>query len=530
MSVLSLFHIGSPFLRTNCTEKKEIYENFICSVCLDICHNPVVTLCNHICCYKCLYYSLLHKRKCPICKQAIKNNELKRITGKRKSEYEEIRIRCNLCNDELKIKNHKRHLKYCKYRRCNNYVLGCEYYDKKNKIKFHEESCEHRLIRCSSCSNLFYYKNRIFMLTLKEKYQLNIRSTYTYYSFYYNLLMNINYKFFNYKYITKKNVSCDNNLSKKLSILRTLQRTLDRLVYKAISTRRFSEINQRDTTVNPSLTTTTQSNRTFNPNQNNLHNHTGSNNKNVSKRGHANVSSYLNIQRNDANYQDHLNFNTSTENATLRSLETNIPLHPLITGRLNNTNIGVIGNERSLGGFGERKYLKEELHKLEKMSQAGLAGLAGQMGQKSRSDRVKGIPSKNELAKRRNRSHEEEFLNILPLRKTFNFKDKTSKDILVIIKELFQFENIDMSSICIDNKEFFLCNKNCFRNTIKNLKSELQQLLVLLYFCCCVGMPAMFTLGCMSYITTKGVFKFSFLLVNTFISLSQRFILKFFYS
>ncbi|CAG9478895.1 zinc finger protein, putative [Plasmodium vivax] len=528
MSVLSLFHIGSPFLRTNCVEEKKIYENFICSVCLDICHTPVVTVCNHICCYKCLYYSLLHKRKCPICKQAIRNNELKRIAGKRKREYEQLRIRCNLCKEELKIKNYEKHLKICKYKRCKNYMLGCDYYDKRNKLKAHEETCEHRLIRCSSCYNLFYYKNRIFMLTLKEKYEMNVRCTYTYYSFYYNLLMNTNFNFFKYnKCMANKYFSCDNYLSKKLSLLRSFQRTLERFVGK-------SDPGQGGPTVDQSNGEITQSSGGAPIQSGNLLNNAIKSGPSVFYRGRATGASELEIEGSEANYQRLLNFAPPSG-----GVADDGPLHMLRTSRLANAHTG--GSQQ---GESYESDSSGATDKLEEVSRAGEAS------QSSSTDHSRGShqSSGSHRSSRSHRSHcshrakrsgpprggnhsgEEEPLNILPLRKYFSFKDKNSKDIIVIIKELFQFDSVDMSNLCVDdNEEFFLCEKNCFRSTIKNLKSELEQSLVLLYFCCCVGMPAMFTLGCMSYITTKGLFRFSFLLASTFISLSQRLFFKFFY-
>ncbi|GAB66067.1 hypothetical protein PCYB_082280 [Plasmodium cynomolgi strain B] len=523
MSVLSLFHIGSPFLRTNCVDEKKIYENFICSVCLDICHTPVVTVCNHICCYKCLYYSLLHKKKCPICKQAIRNNELKRISGKRKREYEQLRIRCNLCNDELKIKNYEKHLKLCKYKRCKNYMLGCDYYDKRNKLKMHEEACEHRLIRCSSCYNLFYYKNRIFVLTLKEKYELNVRCTYTYYSFYYNLLMNTNFNFFSYnKYMTNKFFFFDNYLSRKLSVLGNFQRTLDRFVCK-------SPPGQRVPTIDRSNGVPTQSSGAAIQSENNFFNNAIKNGPTISYRGRATGSSELEFERSQANYQGLLNFSPP-----LGRVADGGPALPLRTSRLANAHMG--GSEEGESGESDNLGEADELEETSRASQASQSSSTDHSNGSHRSSRSHRAnrprrAKRNDPPSGGNDSSEEEPLNILPLRKNFSFNDKSSKDIIVIIKELFQFDNIDMSDICVhDNEEFLLCDKNCFKSTIKNLKSELEQSLVLLYFCCCVGMPAMFTLGCMSYITTKGLFKFSFLLASTFISLSQRLFFKFFYS
>ncbi|KJP84934.1 hypothetical protein AK88_05432 [Plasmodium fragile] len=516
MSVLSLFHIGSPFLRTNCVEEKKTYENFICSVCLDICHTPVVTVCNHICCYKCLYYSLLHKRKCPICKQAIRNNELKRISGKRKKEYEQLRIRCNLCTDELKIKNYEKHLKFCKYKRCKNYMLGCDYYDKRNKLKLHEEACEHRLIRCSSCYNLFYYKNRIFILTLKEKYELSVRSTYTYYSFYYNLLMNTNFNFFNYnKYLTNTYFSCDNYLSRKLSLLRRVQRTLDRFVCK-------SPPGQRGPTVDLSNGVPTQSNGALVQRENNFFNNATNSGPSISRRGRTTGASEWDFETSEANYQRLLNFSPPSGR-----IADDGPAPLLRSSRLANAHMDGSEEEGS-----DESDNSGEADKLEEMSSASQSSSTDHPNGSHHSNGAK-RPHREERKdppSGRNNYNEDESLNILPLRKNFSFKDKSSKDIIVIIKELFQFDNIDMSTLCVhENEEFLLCDKNCFKSTIKNLKNQLEQSLVLLYFCCCVGMPAMFTLGCMSYVTTKGLFKFSFLLASTFISLSQRLFLKFFY-
>ncbi|EUD67437.1 hypothetical protein C922_02143 [Plasmodium inui San Antonio 1] len=528
MSVLSLFHIGSPFLRTNCPEEKKIYENFICSVCLDICHTPVVTVCNHVCCYKCLYYSLLHKRKCPICKQAIRNNELKRLAGKRKRDYEQLRIRCNLCNDELKIKNYEKHLQYCKYKRCKNYMLGCDYYDKRNKLKVHEEECEHRLIRCSSCYSLFYYKNRIFILTLKEKYEFNVRCTYTYYSFYYNLLMNTNFNFFSYnKYMTNKYFSCDNYLSRKLSVLRSFQHTLDRFVCN-------SPPGQRIPTIDRSNGVPTQSSGASIQSENNLFNNAVNSGPTISYRGRATGASELEVERSEANCQRLLNFSPPSG-----WVADDGPAPPLRTSRLANANTG--GSEEGESDESDNSGEADKLEEITRASQASQSSSTDhsngcrrsshshRSNRPHRANRPRGA-KRNDPPSGGNNSSEEESLNILPLRKNFSFKDKSSKDIMVIIKELFQFDNIDMSNLFVhDDEEFLLCDKNCFKSTIKNLKNELEKSLVLLYFCCCVGMPAMFTLGCMSYIATKGLFKFSFLLASTFISFSQRLFFKFFY-
>ncbi|CRG99683.1 conserved Plasmodium protein, unknown function [Plasmodium relictum] len=499
MSILSLFHISSPFLRTNCLEKKEIFENFICSVCLDLCDTPVITLCNHICCYKCMYYSLLHKRNCPICKQIIRINNLKKISGKRKREYEELRIKCYLCGNKMKIKNHKKHLNECEYRKCKNYILGCEYYDKKNKIKLHEELCEHRLISCSSCSNLFYFKNRIFMLTLKEKNELSMRSSYTYYSFYYNLLLNTNFNFKNYQTNINNDFHYNNYITRTINNFRSSQYSLDQLYASNNNNNNsstYNNNNQNQIVYNDDGNIYSNKEHIINDNNNDL----VLNNKidNTEK----NINVINNQLTNNSSRINELKMN-NIDNNSITNLNNNNKNH------LNNTaNNRKYDNHQKINEYIKNKedYNNEESTNFDLLN--------------NKYDDTSSSENDN--------SSNEEFLNILPLRKKFNFKEKNSKDIIIIIEELFQFDNIDMSNIYLENKELFLCNKTCFNNTIKKLRQELERALLLLYFCCCIGMPVMFTLGGISYVITKGLFKFSFLITNTFLNLSHKLIFKIF--
>ncbi|SBT00296.1 zinc finger protein, putative [Plasmodium ovale] len=552
MSILSLFHICSPLLRTNCLEKKEIYENFICSVCLDLCDTPVVTLCNHICCYKCMYYSLLHKRNCPICKQTVKNNDLRKITGKRKTEYEQLRIRCILCNEEIKIKNHKKHIKECEYRRCKNYILGCECYDKKNKIKFHEELCEHRLISCSSCSNLFYFKNRICVLSLKERYGLNIRSSYTYYSFYFNLLLNTNFNFFPSISTIYNDIHYDNYISRKINTLKNFQYTIDKLLFKATSNHPIDISSSQQNGDTPSNNISRNGENSIRMNDKMGRSEIG---RDKVRRGKIGLGKNGPGKIRQSKSDNHISNPVSTINSHLLSTATSRTSVPLSRYAINSSIHSVRGNHMSYASVGSSCSSDEtgKTHRLStqlaycyqnrKMcscsSGRGSSGRGSSGGDSSRSGSSRSGSSRDGKSGESDQcagsgeeenSSADEFLNILPLRKNFNFKDKNSKDIIVIMEELFQFDNIDMSNIYVDNREFFLCNKNCFTNTIKKLRQELERALILLYFCCCVGMPAMFSLGYISFIMTKGIFKFSFLVTNAFLSLSHRFFLRMFQS
>ncbi|XP_027360450.1 E3 ubiquitin-protein ligase PRT1-like isoform X2 [Abrus precatorius] len=51
-------------------EHQEIFEPFVCCVCLDLLHKPIVLSCGHISCFWCVHKSMsgLHESHCPICR------------------------------------------------------------------------------------------------------------------------------------------------------------------------------------------------------------------------------------------------------------------------------------------------------------------------------------------------------------------------------------------------------------------------------------------------------------------------------
>ncbi|ETB58197.1 hypothetical protein YYC_04260 [Plasmodium yoelii 17X] len=546
MSVLPLFHICSSFQLNNCLDPKNIYENFVCSVCLDLCDTPVTTSCNHICCYKCMYYSLLHRRICPICKKIIKYDELKKISGKLKKEYEQLRIKCSLCNEEIRIKNQKKHFGVCKYKKCKNYILGCEYFDEKDKIEMHEEECEHRLINCSSCSNLFHYKNIVFVLSLKEKYELNIRNPYTYYSYYYNLLLNTNFNFFNYNYCINKNIHSNNYISRKIQIFKKLQYNLDHHLFSV------NNKNNISLPINRNIPLNVCNHDIYDRTNNN--NHTNNYDNNTGEHKIVGVENNINANNNSSNLHQgesnipntkftsnrntHTSVNNNANNFSLTTfLRNHADLESNIANGIGEANIEIVtnfGDSIGIRGFTDINCFNDDHHNyidntnfIRDYSDVERIGekiyLCGEYYMREKNRHLeKSISNCSSEDSSNEESSAEEYLDILPLRKTYNFNEKNSKDTLIIIKELFQFDNINLGNIYVDNKDIFLCNKNCFINTIKNLKDELDKSLTLLYVSCCIGMPIMFSLGYMSFLTTKGFFKLSFLITTTFINFSRR--------
>lgn len=62
--------------------------NFECSICLDLAHDPVVTLCGHLFCWPCIYRWLhmhSHSNECPICKAFIEEGKLVPLYGRGKN-------------------------------------------------------------------------------------------------------------------------------------------------------------------------------------------------------------------------------------------------------------------------------------------------------------------------------------------------------------------------------------------------------------------------------------------------------------
>ncbi|KAL7103609.1 hypothetical protein ACP275_08G190300 [Erythranthe tilingii] len=68
---------------------------FDCNICLDSCHEPVVTLCGHLYCWPCIYkwidvesssFESEEQPRCPVCKAYISNSSLVPLYGRGRSQ------------------------------------------------------------------------------------------------------------------------------------------------------------------------------------------------------------------------------------------------------------------------------------------------------------------------------------------------------------------------------------------------------------------------------------------------------------
>lgn len=103
----SIMHLGSEAdvaqkqKLNQMSQSETVPENlsgcFDCNICLDSCHDPVVTLCGHLYCWPCIY-KWLHVQstsiesdeqpKCPVCKASISTSSLVPLYGRGRSASE----------------------------------------------------------------------------------------------------------------------------------------------------------------------------------------------------------------------------------------------------------------------------------------------------------------------------------------------------------------------------------------------------------------------------------------------------------
>lgn len=98
----------------------DFHQQFICSVCLDVVEDPVITPCDHLFCKSCFTSGC-----CPECRQSVQQTKpMNRIL---RNVYESLKIKClsNDCHEEILVSNYKNHDKTCAkaYKGCQ--TCGC---------------------------------------------------------------------------------------------------------------------------------------------------------------------------------------------------------------------------------------------------------------------------------------------------------------------------------------------------------------------------------------------------------------------
>lgn len=94
------------------------YEQFVCSICLDVAVNPVATNnCGHIYCESCLSVCehFLLMAQCPSCQQTLQQPKFKPIEGPIKRVYLDLRMKClnGSCHESFDISCYLHHDKNC---------------------------------------------------------------------------------------------------------------------------------------------------------------------------------------------------------------------------------------------------------------------------------------------------------------------------------------------------------------------------------------------------------------------------------
>ena len=78
------------------TTPEALPDDFVCSICMNIQLDPVITSCDHCFCGDCIKQALQASKVCPVCRTPQSDEQIKPIDGCLKRVYNTIEVRC--CN------------------------------------------------------------------------------------------------------------------------------------------------------------------------------------------------------------------------------------------------------------------------------------------------------------------------------------------------------------------------------------------------------------------------------------------------
>lgn len=144
---------GIPLDRISSDLDKNILENKICHICLNLVWNPIdCSKCQNIFCKYCINLLLKKNYPCPLCNKSFKSSNCKAL----KKIFKGIKIKCpnSPCNDYPDYSDYEQHLKKCQYRKYHCSNEGCDYENTLNNKEDMKElfnSCKYRIINCDFC-------------------------------------------------------------------------------------------------------------------------------------------------------------------------------------------------------------------------------------------------------------------------------------------------------------------------------------------------------------------------------------------
>ncbi|XP_028414521.1 kelch-like protein 12 [Dendronephthya gigantea] len=139
----------------------EISEDLLCSICQEVPKDP--RLCqhkDHIFCFAHISRHLVqNSQTCPVCRDPLTQETLRRPTGFLKNYWEGLKIKCDHhergCADYVRLEHLPKHVEECGYApvMCRN--EGCDTEVNRRDIETHEKDlCQFRIAKCHDCKDI----------------------------------------------------------------------------------------------------------------------------------------------------------------------------------------------------------------------------------------------------------------------------------------------------------------------------------------------------------------------------------------
>ncbi|XP_028414708.1 TNF receptor-associated factor 5-like [Dendronephthya gigantea] len=139
----------------------EVNEDLLCSICQEVPKDP--RLCqhkDHIFCFAHISRHLVqNSQTCPVCRDPLTQETLRRPTGFLKNYWEGLKIKCDHhergCPDYVRLEHLSKHVEECGYApvMCRN--EGCDTEVNRRDIETHEKnSCQFRMDKCHDCKDI----------------------------------------------------------------------------------------------------------------------------------------------------------------------------------------------------------------------------------------------------------------------------------------------------------------------------------------------------------------------------------------
>ena len=158
---MACYQIENDYGYDDARFKKDVDENFHCSICFNVLKEPRMCINNeHIFCHACITRNLNENSEtCPECSERLTVDTLRRAPRVVNNYLSELEIKCDFasrgCPEYIRVEALKVHVASCSFApvRCSNEDCGMEI-SKRDKVHHETEVCEYRKVKCHDCQHL----------------------------------------------------------------------------------------------------------------------------------------------------------------------------------------------------------------------------------------------------------------------------------------------------------------------------------------------------------------------------------------